>query len=73
MGAGQLRRRRIDLERLLHEECDMNEQKLLTTNLPGADPLTPMQRIFVAEYLRTWNATKAARAAGYMLCQSLSG
>ena len=43
----------------------MNEQKLLTTNLPETDTLTPMQRIFVAEYLATWNATKAARAAGY--------
>ncbi len=27
--------------------------------------LTPKQQIFITEYLRTWNATEAARRAGY--------
>lgn len=28
-------------------------------------PLTRKQRVFVAEYLKTWNASEAARRAGY--------
>ena len=32
---------------------------------PGADGLTDRQRVFVAEYTRCWNATEAARIAGY--------
>lgn len=31
----------------------------------GEDNLTPRQRIFIEEYLRCWNATEAARRAGY--------
>lgn len=32
---------------------------------PGTDGLTDRQRIFCDEYLRRWNATEAARIAGY--------
>lgn len=37
----------------------------LDTGEPDKDGLTPKQRIFILEYLRTFNATQAAIAAGY--------
>ncbi len=33
---------------------------------PGTDGLTDRQRVFCDEYLRRWNATDAARIAGYL-------
>jgi len=40
-------------------------QPLPDLDLTGADGLTDRQRVFVSEYLRCWNATEAARIAGY--------
>ena len=37
----------------------------MTTKAGKKTELTPMQRIFISEYLATWNATKAATKAGY--------
>jgi phage terminase small subunit len=42
-----------------------NGQKLLTTDLPETDGLSDQQRLFVTEYIRSRNASEAARRAGF--------
>jgi hypothetical protein len=42
-----------------------NSQKLLTTELPDGEILNEQEQKFLTEYLRTGNATQAARVAEY--------
>jgi len=46
-------------------EDNGNGHKLLTMDLPETDGLSDQQRLFVTEYIRTRNASEAARRAGF--------